>query len=199
MTFTVITSAPSRAKLTNTDTSPTTNAQLETELGKTVDALEALDMEIVSRRRVAQVVTYPTGAVATGATTIPLDDTIPQNNEGDQYMSLSITPKNVSSTLEIDVVVFVSNTASINNLIAALFQDSTANALAAAFSAQYIATGVVCLAFKHVMTAGTTSATTFKVRCGSPAAGTTTFNGYSGGRIFGGVLSSRITIKEYLP
>jgi hypothetical protein len=46
------------------------------------------------------------------------------------------------------------------------------------------------------MTAGTIIATTFKVRVGCSGAGTTTFNGVAGGRIFGGVMASSITITE---
>jgi hypothetical protein len=76
-----------------------------------------------------------------------------------------------------------------------LFQDSTANALACA--AQYQPAGqLVTINFSHYMTAGTTSATTFKVRAGNGGSGTTTFNGVSAGRLFGGVISSSITITE---
>ena len=50
--------------------------------------------------------------------------------------------------------------------------------------------------FRHYMAAGTTSATTFKVRIGADLSGTTTFNGRSGGRQAGGVVSSSITIWE---
>src|SRR5258708_5751039 len=46
---------------------------------------------------VAQVVNTETGAVATGTTTLPgAVDTIPTNTQGDQYMSLAITPTNTS-------------------------------------------------------------------------------------------------------
>jgi len=45
------------------------------------------------------------------------------------------------------------------------------------------------------MTAGTTSATTFKFRVGINS-GTFTFNGYSGGRKLGGVAASSMTITE---
>src|ERR1041385_5219094 len=31
-------------------------------------------------------------AAATGTTTVPIDDTVPQNTEGDEYMSRAITP-----------------------------------------------------------------------------------------------------------
>lgn len=153
----------------------------------------------VTGRVVAQIQTFQTGAVATGTTTIPYDDTIPQQTEGDQYMSLAITPTNASSTLEIDVVIHISNAAAVANNIAALFQDSTANALKAMAHQQFSSAQNAPIVFKHIMTAGTASATTFKVRAGGITAGTLTFNGVSSGRLMGGVMASSITIKEYLP
>jgi len=49
------------------------------------------------------------------------------------------------------------------------------------------------------MTAGTTSATTFKVRAGFNVTNTVVFNGGSGpGRKMGGALASSITITEIL-
>lgn len=149
--------------------------------------------------KVAQVVNTQTGAVATGTTVIPFDNTIPQNTEGDEYMSLAITPTNASSKLKIEIVFWGTN-ANINHwLSVALFQDSTANALAAFANFQTIGTAANASTFTHYMTAGTTSATTFKVRAGPNTADTVTFNGQSGGRIFGGVMASSITITEILP
>lgn len=149
---------------------------------------------------VVQVKNVQTGAVATGTTVIPFDDTIPQNTEGDEFMTLAITPTNSTNILKIDVVVFATPNAS-NWVTAALFQDSTANALAAIPSYENIATANGPIMFSHYMVAGTTSATTFKVRVGRDAsAGTTvTFNGQSAGRIFGGVMASSITITEVTP
>ena len=51
---------------------------------------------------------------------------------------------------------------------------------------------------KHYMTAGTTSATTFKVRIGRTDSHSNPFtiNGYNGARKFGGVSSTSITIME---
>ena len=46
------------------------------------------------------------------------------------------------------------------------------------------------------MVAGTTSATTFKIRLGTASAGTTTFNGVAGARFFGGIMNSGISITE---
>jgi hypothetical protein len=145
-----------------------------------------------------QIVTTQVGTLATGTTLVPFDNTIPQSTEGDQYMTLAITPTNVNSTLEIDVLWCGGNSGG-NYLAVCLFQDSTANSLAASWNAGFQNNTPISISLKHLMTAGTLSATTFKVRCGGIGAGTTTFNGFSGNQLFGGVMASRITIKEYLP
>ena len=144
-----------------------------------------------------QVVTTSYTAVATGTTTIPLDDTIPQNTEGFEVMTQAITPKSATNILVIEAVVLCSNSAAALDMIGALFQDATANALAADCTYMATATGRVKLKIKHTMVAGTTSATTFRVRIGGSAVGTTTFNGFSGGRLFGATSKSNITITEY--
>lgn len=142
-----------------------------------------------------QVVNSQVTALATGTTIIPRDDTIPQITEGDQYLSLAITPTSASNTLIIDVVIALSNSAN-TEIIAALFQDSTANALKAACSYNGALDATRTISFRHIMTAGTTSATTFRVRAGGANAGTTTLNGIAGARLFGGVAASSITITE---
>jgi hypothetical protein len=135
-------------------------------------------------------------AVATGTTVFPNDDTIPQNTEGDQYMTVGITPTNSDNTLLIQIVVNVAGNVN-SRLGLGLFQDSTAGALAAAHSFGS-ANQPTQISLIHQMDAGTTSATTFKVRMGMSTAGTTTFNGVSAGRIFGGVMSSTITVIEFV-
>jgi hypothetical protein len=146
---------------------------------------------------VVQVQRTQTGAVATGTTTIPFDDTIPQNTEGDQYMSQPITPRSAANVLRTDVNGFWSSSAAVR-LSAALFQDSTANALAAGSNSINATTDDRPIAFRHDMLAATTSATTLKVRAGGSGAGTTTFNGISAGRIFGGVYASSLNIAEVM-
>mgnify|MGYP006266570115 CR=1 FL=1 len=153
----------------------------------------------ISSGKSLQFVSTETGAVATGTTTVPADDTIPQSTEGDQYMTLSITPKSATSTLIIRVTFNWSLSTLGNSAIVSLFQDSTANALASVAHTQYVAGAVNVTTFPHIMTSGTTSATTFKVRAGPVSAGTLTFNGQAGGRFFGGVYASSITIEEVVP
>lgn len=139
-----------------------------------------------------------TGAVATGTTVLPNDDTIPQNTEGDQYLSQAITPKSTSNILVISVIAYVSTTVAGQNMGIALFQDSTANALAAGRERTNPAANLCnSIVLTHRMTAGTTSSTTFKVRIGGNGVGTTTLNGESGARQYGGVFASCINITEY--
>lgn len=144
---------------------------------------------------VLQVVNTMSGAVATGTATIPNDDTVPQNTEGFEVMTLAITPKSATSKLKIEVVINLGTSAT-GNLICGLFQDSTAGALAAAAVYAGVTNASMQISFTHYVTAGTTSATTFKTRIGCNNAGTVTFNGYSSGRFFGGVMASSITITE---
>lgn len=138
-----------------------------------------------------------TSASATGTTVIPYDDTIPQNTEGDQYMSLSITPKSATNTLVIQVLIGVAVSAA-STISMALFQDSTANALTAMSNSLPTAliNTMTPLPLIYSMTAGTTSSTTFKVRAGGNGA-TVTFNGSSGARLFGAIPKSSIIITEY--
>lgn len=162
----------------------------------------ALQASAVTAPKVApgfavQAVSTNLTAVATGSTVIPYDDTIPQNTEGDQYMSQAITPNATTNRLSIEVTAMVSNSASSQTIALALFQDSTANALAATADFQATATASMCLKLTHDMAAGTISATTFKVRIGGVSAGTTTFNGNGGTRVFGGITISNIKITEY--
>jgi hypothetical protein len=150
--------------------------------------------------RVAQIVTTATGALQTVTTTIPFDDSIPQQTgEGTEVLSRTITPSSASSTLVIDVVISCASSATAD-VIAALFQDSTANALAATSFYIDSAGGRANIRLQHTMTAGTTSSTTFKVRVGPGSASNVDINGNSAGaRVFGGVAKTAITITEILP
>lgn len=144
--------------------------------------------------QIQEVVTQ-TGAVATGTTLVPWDDTIPQITEGDEYMTRAITPNSATNKLEITVVWIGANSVG-SRIMVSLFQDATASALANATVTAVGGGEMVTITFKHVMDAGTTSSTTFRVRAGNDAAGTTTFNGSAGGRKMGGISASSIVIRE---
>lgn len=144
---------------------------------------------------VAQVVETGYTTASSGTTVIPSDDTIPQNTEGDEYITASITPTNANNLLYIEALIYAAHSVTDVVVIAALFQDSTAGALCAGL--QYTATAdFLPIVIRHRMTAGTTSETTFKIRVGCGTAGTTYVNRIAGGRLLGGVLRSSLRITE---
>lgn len=146
---------------------------------------------------IVQRVTQLFSAGASGTNAIPMDDSIPQITEGDEYMSLAFTPRKATNNLRIDIVGVWWPNNSPWWITAALFQDPTANALAAMVG---FLNGANALVFSHEMVAGVTSAITFKVRAGrhSAAGASIYFNG-DGARRMGGVMASRMTITEFLP
>ena len=56
---------------------------------------------------IVQIVNYQNNTMSTGAATIPFDDTIPQINEGTEFMTLSITPSSATNKLKIDIDFFL--------------------------------------------------------------------------------------------
>ena len=128
-------------------------------------AVDTSHLATATRGKVVQVVNTTTSALATGTTTLPTDDTIPQITEGDEYMTRAITPTNASNLLRIDVVFHAALSVADRLMCVALFQDSTAGALAAGHHASPIAGANrhIQISITHYMTAGTTSSTTFQI------------------------------------
>lgn len=145
--------------------------------------------------KVVQIVNSQDGLHATGSTTVPIDNTIMQNTEGNEFLTLAITPTSSSNKLRIEVNALLACSASAF-ITGSIFQDSTADALATSLVMQTSSTNQPRnLVLTHTMTAGTTSATTFKFRAGGNT-GTVSFNGTLGAS-WGGVGASSITITEY--
>ena len=138
------------------------------------------------------------GAVATGTGTIPEDDTIPQNTEGNEFITATITPMGTATILCIRVRIFVAVDAASSSMTMALFQNSVANALAVSSDLSNGVNTTIALDLEFFMVSGTTSPITFRIRAGSDSASTMTFNGASGVRKWGGKLASTITIWELL-
>ena len=156
--------------------------------------LEELDDRYLNDNAVVQVVHTQTGTLATGTTLIPIDNTIPQITEGDEYMTLAITPKNANNILVIDVGATGASSA-VATPIMALFQNTEANAIAVTW--QVASTGGEQMQLRHKMIAGTTNNILFHVRIGLGSSGTYSFNGSGGNAYMGGKMSSYITITEY--
>ncbi len=127
--------------------------------------------------RTVQIQRNDTGTNATGTTTIPNDNTIPQITEGDEYMTQAITPTSAANVLEIvSSGQFTNDAAGLTAFAAALFQDATANALKTGRITPFAANGQWPTGVNALLLAGGTSATTFRLRAGDGSAGTTSFN-----------------------
>ena len=129
------------------------------------------------------------------ATAMPADDSIPQNTEGAEWITASITSTSATNRLRIEATMGMVSGSGAIDLVAGLFQDSTANALTANVISSTGNFYVYPLSLSHEMAAGTTSSTTFKLRAG-PASGTMYVNGKSSTRMLGGVSAVRLRITE---
>jgi hypothetical protein len=145
---------------------------------------------------VIQTARADTGTMATGATPIPNDNTIPQSGEGDQQMAApALAPSSAANVLGVDAQAYLSNSLNVTNMC--LFQDATANALASTkVNAGAGDTPFFHRVCKKILAAGV-AATTFKVRVGSPG-GTTTINGVAGVAFYGGTYNSFIEVMEIM-
>ena len=165
----------------------------------TAASLQGATLLTTATRTIIQTVITVLGTVVTGTTTIPADNTIPQNTEGTEALTRSITIQNAASRLRITAVCQLSARTATRYLIAALFQDTALDALAAGRFWQQVVDGAGVVTFTHDMAAGSSGATTFKVRIGTDTAATITLNGDNGVGMFGGTLMSSLTVTEYTP
>jgi len=147
---------------------------------------------------------FSTPTTLSGYSTIPLDNTIPQQTEGAEVMTCSITPQSASNNLLVEAHIWVDEGNNVYNIVAgAIFRDSTADAIAAGiFAEQNISTALMTGNFvmRKRVSAASTSATTFKFRI-AEGNGTNSINinKYAGGNVFNGTYISTMTIKEIVP
>lgn len=137
--------------------------------------------------------TYATSAAI--STQIPRDDTLPQSGEGTEIVSASLTPKRATNKVRVTFTgLGATNTAS--SVIAALFVDSNASAVAATIASYTAADTPNSLTLVYEHTPGDTNAHTYKVRVGPGGGATIRMNGTSAGRLFGGTAVCTLRIEE---
>ena len=145
---------------------------------------------------IAQIQSSLSSTVTTGATGIPADNTIPQSNEGVELYTVTVTPKNANSTLLMFAQMQTTGGSSGRHVLA-LFRDDETDAFHAA-ARQASSSSLQHMLTHCLVPAGSTATRTYKMRAGL-AAGTLTFNGESAAGMYGGVLSSGLTIIEIPP
>lgn len=148
---------------------------------------------------IVQIVREVSAAVATGTTPVPNDDTRPLNSEGDEYQDIAIT---LTSLCNVVRVRHVGNYASSNTDtgITAFLHTSGADAVAVARGSRPGTAGVPCqVVLDYQRFSGIAAGDPvigFNVRAGTASAGTTTFNGSAGARLYGGFMLSHLTAEE---
>jgi len=149
--------------------------------------------------KLAQLVFTEDATAKSTTASFPLDDTVPTNTEGVEYTELAttITPTNASSRLKIDVTLLASPNA-VNAVAAFLYKNSDSAAIAgnwfsldAGYSGNVIITTVI--------SAGSTSAQTFKIRYGRTSGSATIYLNDTPTSYYGGTMKSSMTITEILP
>jgi len=148
-----------------------------------------------SKSVVVQRVLSSTGAVATGTTITPSDDTVPTSSEGTEFMTANITPTSATNYLDISGVVHASASTS-GRITVAVFVGASATPISVAGQAIANNNNIFAIPFRARVVAGSTSELTIRVRAGLHNAGTVTFNGEGGNRLYGGSLVSYIEISE---
>jgi hypothetical protein len=144
---------------------------------------------------ILQTVTNFSAAVDSTAVSIPLDDTIPQSNEGKEFINASITPLSNSNKVIVTIRLNVGVNTATAYVTAAVFRDSVANALDASAIRLATTAEAESMFLTFIDTPATTSEVTYKVRFGANT-GTAYVNQQSGGRYFGGVANSGIILQE---
>lgn len=137
---------------------------------------------------------YATDNSLITCTTVMSGSALPTNTDGDEIISVTITPISASSILVIEFEGQVRPSATTTEPSLALFQDATVNAINGFFDRR----GRI-VHIRHIMVSGTTSATTFKVRAGPNGGAGIYFNGDSAGnRLMGGTSSIVLSVKEFI-
>lgn len=147
-----------------------------------------------------QKITSKLSTVTTGTTQVPADDTIPQQTEGDQYLTVSITPSSAANVLSKTALLTCACNAA-QSVTAALFRDAAASAIAASIMTPPGAAALISIPITHDEIANGSSATTYKLRAGNGAASgsqTLTINGNSGNRLLGGSMASWLAVEELM-
>jgi hypothetical protein len=126
---------------------------------------------------------------------IPLDNSVPQNGEGQQIISGAITP--TKTTSKILGIVSLNGDGSGPSTIVAAFRGSVAGAISSTWVQDIQSSSLV--AFQFIDTPATTSSVTYTIRCGPGSSGTIYINRNNSGSLLGGSNKITLTLLEINP
>lgn len=135
--------------------------------------------------------------VGTGATVIPHDDTEPTISEGDDFIGINgANPSSPANVSEVTAQFFVASSQAAHQAMT-LFDNSTSTLLAVTATGIAAAADIIPMTI-HWRGLASPSLGWFEVRTGPSAAGTTTFNGAAGARLYGGAAKSWLHVKDVM-
>lgn len=145
-----------------------------------------------------QVLQTVTGTIAasSGTVTVPLDNTIPQNNEGNLIWSQTFTPLSTASKIIIAYSITVASSTASRTIILSTFAGST-NIGSIIQTASATANAGTNMVFYNSYAPASTAAILFTARLGTSASATTYCNQTSAAAL-GGALATKYTIMEVL-
>ena len=168
-------------------------ADLATRLLVAIDAAGLLKLSDVIQ------VQYASDAAISAALTTNMvnDDGIPEKTEGDDLLTVAITPKSATSRLVIEGIFHIAAAAA-DQLISAIFVDDTTNSIYAQQEPIAAADEIIAVRFRHSLISGSVAARTYKVRAGTVAQNIV-MNGIVTGpaRKLGGVMISSLSVTEH--
>jgi hypothetical protein len=150
-----------------------------------------------------QVVHTPmTAALSIPSSAVVINDDIPQNTDGTEITALNttITPVSATNLLKIEFDVIWAHSGDNTGILFFIVQDAIADAVVSTWEMQIGVNFFNNTHFTWYTLAGSTVARTYKLRIADlGSVGTTTINGATGTRRFGGTLVSHMTITEIAP
>ena len=164
--------------------------------------ISSVSTAAISSGKVLQVTRSTTTSVITCGTAIPWDDTIPQSSEGNEVLTIAITPISATSIIYLKFDASGSaNGAVANSATIAFFKDSNTNAIYATQVPFWTADGYGAkFNGSYSELSSSTTLRTYKVRIGINNANSIFINGNaSGGRQYGGVSIAQLEAWEIEP
>lgn len=134
---------------------------------------------------------------ASTSTAIPYDNTKPTSSEGAEALTVTITPTNASSILEVRGIIHLSSSV-VGRVFATLFVDSETDCRRTYMGRSAASGDCLAIPILFTMVAGTTSPITFRLRYGA-ASGTTVVNDPQGAPMFDETLITQLIAEETLP
>lgn len=132
------------------------------------------------------------------ASTVTLDNSVPQISEGKEFDSIQFTPLSALSQILVEFDTYAGSNNS-GHVVISLFKDSDVDAIASAYVMVGVTSEIHVLALRKELASPGTSTLAFSLRFGGNGGGTAYLNRSGDGQMFGGTHVTRWKITEYLP